>query len=169
MIQKFTWRLILYNKHLMSWTNVLMLSTNKFHMVLLFLLHKCHKLNRLWNPIRIVFEEISLKLRSSQSSTSWRNTASTGLTPGRLDCQWWGNREANSCTQLSIHWSGEHGQSRKKINSYNSSCVSTTLRSLQHSGSTWQPATQSETKLCSQKQSAINEVWLIATPVFHCL
>ena len=169
MIQKFTWRLILYNKHLMSWTNVLMLSTNKFHMVLLFLLHKCHKLNRLWNPIRIVFEEISLKLRSSQSSTSWRNTASTGLTPGRLDCQWWGNREANSCTQLSIHWSGEHGQSRKKINSYNSSCVSTTLRSLQHSGSTWQPATQSKTKMCSQKQSAINEVWLIATPVFHCL
>ena len=38
------------------------------------------------------------------------------------------------------HWArgGEHGQSRKKINSYSSSCVNTTLRSLQHSGITWQ-------------------------------
>ena len=79
------------------------------------LLLQCYKFNRLWNPIWFVFDEISLKLRSAQSSTSWRNNASTGLTPGRLDCQWWGNREANSCTQVSMYWSGEHGQSRKNI------------------------------------------------------
>ena len=44
------------------------------------------------------------------------------------------------------HWArgGEHGQSRKKINSYSSSCVNTTLRSLQHSGITWQPVTCSQ-------------------------
>ena len=43
---------------------------------------------------------------------------------------------------------------------YNSLCVNITRRSLQHSGSTRQPVMPNKIKLCSQKQSAINEFWL---------
>ena len=87
-----------------------------------------------------LFNKTSLTSKVSQSSTSWKNIASTGLAPGGLVFRWWGSKKVNSCTQASAHWSDEHGPLRKKINNYSSICINITLRSLQHSGSTGQPA-----------------------------